>query len=76
MTPIQLKAVELAMKYRLPWGKYRGKALDDIPSTYLAWLSECCDNPIIASHAEALWQWREEMDEHRGKEKTHDRKSD
>lgn len=64
MTPLQLKAVELAMKTKMPWGKYRGKTLDEIPSTYLRWLAECCDNPIIASHADTLWNWREEMGEH------------
>ena len=64
MTPIQIKAVELAQKQRMPWGRYRGKKMDEIPSSYLRRLSENCDNDIIASHADALWQWREEMDAH------------
>lgn len=64
MTPIQIKAVELAQKQRMPWGRYRGKVMDEIPSSYLRRLAENSDNDIIASHADALWQWREEMDAH------------
>lgn len=28
----------------MPWGKYRGHELDDVPMGYLAWLLEECDN--------------------------------
>ena len=64
MNPIQIKAVELAQKQRMPWGRYRGKKMDEIPSGYLRWLAESCDNAIISHHADVLWNWREEMDAH------------
>jgi hypothetical protein len=28
----------------MPWGKHRGERIDDIDSSYLAWVIEHCDN--------------------------------
>jgi hypothetical protein len=28
---------------RMPWGKYRGEDLAEVPSSYLAWVVEECD---------------------------------
>ena len=64
MTPLQIKAIEIAQDFVMPWGAYRGKPLDSVKSSYLRWLSTECDNPVISHHADVLWQWREEMDEH------------
>ncbi len=27
----------------MPWGKYRGRALEDVPLSYLAWCLDACD---------------------------------
>ena len=64
MTPLQIKAIETAQVFKMPWGKYRGKELDTVNSSYLRWLAEKCDNPVVSHHADVLWNWREEMDEH------------
>jgi len=64
MTPLEIKAIEMAQKFTMPWGRYREKKLDDINSSYLRRLATDCDNPIISHHADVLWRWREEMDEH------------
>jgi len=29
---------------RMPWGKYRGRRVEDTPSSYLVWVLEECDN--------------------------------
>ena len=64
MTPLQIKAIETAQSFKMPWGAYRGKELDSVNSSYLRWLAEECDNPVISHHADVLWNWREEMDAH------------
>jgi len=64
MTPKEMKVVETAMAYVLPWGIYRGKTLDDVKSSYLRILAESCHDQKVAEYADALWQWREEMDVH------------
>ena len=48
----------------MPWGRYKDKPMDSIKSPYLRWLATDCDNPIVSHHADVLWNWREEMDEH------------
>src|SRR5262245_31444509 len=36
----------------MPWGKYRGRAVVSLPSSYLAWVIESCDNvPLYLRHA-------------------------
>ena len=52
------------MAYVLPWGVYRGKTLDDVKSSYLRTLATNCHDPIVSHYADALWEWRESMDEH------------
>jgi len=64
MTPAQMKVVEIAMDYVLPWGVYRGKTLDDVKSSYLRTLATNCHDPIVSHYADALWSWRDEMDAH------------
>ncbi len=27
-------------RYKMPWGKHKGKSLSDVPFNYLRWLSE------------------------------------
>jgi uncharacterized protein (DUF3820 family) len=36
--------------YKMPWGKYRGKTLDEVPHSYLVWLrdeAEDCPKAVI-----------------------------
>ncbi len=49
---------------KMPWGKYKGKDLEDIPSPYIKWLSEECDNETIAEEADEEWQFRERFNNH------------
>jgi len=63
-------------EYKMPWGKYRDKALHHIPSSYLYWLAKDCDDDNIATFADEdatfadeEWQWREKYNEHIGKRK-------
>jgi Putative quorum-sensing-regulated virulence factor len=30
---------------RMPWGKWKGKLLDEVPASYLAWVLEEADSP-------------------------------
>lgn len=64
MTPLEIKAIETAQSFVMPWGVYRGIPLDRVKSSYLRWLAEKCENPVISHHADVLWSWREEMDCH------------
>ncbi len=49
---------------KMPWGKYKGTDLEDIPSPYIKWLSEECDNETIAEEADEEWQFREKFNNH------------
>ena len=49
---------------KMPWGKHKGKDLEDIPSSYIKWLSEECDNETIAEEADEEWQFRERFNNH------------
>uniref|UniRef100_A0A6M3JEV4 Putative quorum-sensing-regulated virulence factor n=1 Tax=viral metagenome TaxID=1070528 RepID=A0A6M3JEV4_9ZZZZ len=64
MTPQEIKAIEIAQNFKIPFGRYKGKPLDSINSSYLRWLATDCDNAVVSHHADVLWNWREEMDEH------------
>ena len=48
----------------MPFGKHKGEELDDIPSDYLHWLAENCDQDLIASAADEEYQWREDNNAH------------
>lgn len=49
----------------MPWGKYAGKTIEEIPSSYLKWLAEKCDDDEICEAADEEYQWRERNGEHR-----------
>lgn len=49
---------------RIYFGKYYGNLLQDIPSSYLKWLAENCDNDEIATNADLEWQYREKYGKH------------
>ena len=58
MLPLQFK------DFAMPWGKFKGKLLCDIPSSYLKWLSENSKNDYIATAADQEWNFRERMNKH------------
>jgi uncharacterized protein (DUF3820 family) len=35
---------------KMPWGKFKGEDIEDIPSDYLQWLAENCENDKIATN--------------------------
>lgn len=49
---------------KMPWGKHKGEDIEDIPSDYLRWLAENCDNERIAETADAEWDFREKTNTH------------
>ena len=54
---------------KMPYGKFKGQDIEEIPSGYLKWLAENIDernprNKEICLAADKEWQWREENDEH------------
>ena len=42
----------------MPWGKYAGLSLGQIPAGYLGWLSEDIDDPVIRDAARVVLHWR------------------
>ena len=56
--------VEIAMSIILQYGKYKGRILDSVPSNYLKWASKNFNNDTIATAADVLWQWRDDMNCH------------
>lgn len=49
---------------KMPWGKYRGKDIEDIPSSYLRWLTYNCEDDEIQQAAEQEHSWRTEWHKH------------
>lgn len=49
----------------MPWGKFKGYFMHAIPSGYLKWLAENCEDDEICYAADEEWQWRERNNEHR-----------
>ena len=50
----------MEMKY----GKFKGKAMHEIPSGYIRWLAENFNDDKIASAADREWQFREKHNTH------------
>lgn len=48
----------------MPWGKHKGEFIDQLPSGYLKWLAENCENDEIASEADDEYRWRSLNQEH------------
>jgi hypothetical protein len=50
----------------MPFGKYKGRYLHTLPSSYLLWLAENCDwNEQICEEADEEWQHRDRYNAHR-----------
>jgi len=48
----------------MPYGKFRGRAMHQIPSGYLKWVAESFDRENICVVADEEWQYREKYTEH------------
>ena len=42
----------------MPWGKYEGQEMGELPSGYLVWLMENCSDDAIRDIAQEEWEWR------------------
>jgi len=54
---------------KMPYGKFKGRDIENIPSWYLKWIAEnwkedMPENKLICKEADQEWQWRERNDEH------------
>ena len=50
--------------FKMPWGKFRGKYIYGLPSSYLKWLAANCDDDNIAEAADQEWNFREHYNYH------------
>lgn len=53
----------------MPWGKHKGEDIEDIPSGYLRWLAENCQDDLIATLADDEYNEREDDGTHIWEEK-------
>lgn len=44
----------------MPWGKFQGDDIEDIPSSYLKWLIYNCEDEQIQQEAEKEYNYRSE----------------
>lgn len=42
----------------IPFGKYKGTDIEDVPSSYLKWLSENCEDDEVREEAEKEYKFR------------------
>ncbi len=49
----------------MPWGKHKGEDIEDIPSSYLKWLAENCENEDICCAADEEYKWRTDNNAHK-----------
>ena len=54
---------------RMPFGKYKGKLIVDICSSYLLWAAEYIEQEEICLACDKEWQWREKNNMHFEQEK-------
>ena len=48
----------------MPYGKFKGKAIHEIPSGYLKWMAENIDDEELCCAADEEYQHREHYNEH------------
>ena len=48
----------------MPWGAHRGKTIKEIPSGYLKWLAENCEDEEICCAADEEYRNRTDNDSH------------
>jgi len=49
----------------MPWGKHKGKDIEDLPSSYLKWLTENCDDDKICEASDEGFSWRSDHKAHK-----------
>lgn len=54
---------------RMPYGKFQGYKIENIPSGYLLWIAENFNDEKICVAADKEWQYREKWNEHFYEEK-------
>jgi len=64
MTPKEMRLLQEALKTQMPWSDFKGIEMDELPSSYLRWLSESSYNDSIATKAGLIWAWREDQNAH------------
>ena len=64
MKPEEVKAIERAARFRMPWGKHRGEKLEDIESGYLRYLAEYSTDDEVCDKADTIYQYRGQTGEH------------
>jgi hypothetical protein len=48
----------------MPWGAFKGKPIESIPSGYLKWLAENCEDNDICEEADEEFRRRTDDNEH------------
>ena len=49
---------------KMPWGNFKGDNIDEIPSGYLKWLAENCEDNAICEEADEEFRRRTDDNEH------------
>ena len=49
---------------QLPFGKFKGREMEDVPSSYLKWLAESCEDELICCAADEEYRFRTDNNEH------------
>lgn len=49
---------------KMPYGAFKGKTVDELPSGYLYWVAENFKDDRIATAADQEWQLREKQNAH------------
>jgi len=52
------RQLEIAENFHMPWGKFRGIKLKDVPNNYLNWVAENTKE-FLAAKADLVRRWRE-----------------
>lgn len=42
----------------MPWGKHKGRAIEELPSGYLKWLADNCEDDEICEAAQTEYDFR------------------
>lgn len=53
----------MTVKVTMPYGKFKGKEMHEVPSGYLRWVAENLGE-FLAVAADEEWQWREKNRQH------------
>ena len=49
---------------KMPFGKFKGKDIEDLPSDYLKWVAGNVDDEDICCAADEEYRYRTDMNEH------------